>query len=58
MDWGYALALFAYMREEKTPEWINFLTLNVKSDFKQSERFIDENRDIILKSTTENSVKE
>jgi len=43
MDWGYALALFARVRAEKTPEWINFLTLNVREDFKQSERFIGEN---------------
>ena len=48
MDWGYALALYAYIRKEKTPDWINFLTLNVKSDFKQSEKFISENEDIIL----------
>lgn len=50
MDWGYALALFAYVRAEKTPDWINFLTLNVREDFKQSERFIRENEEIILKS--------
>lgn len=51
MDWGYALALFAFLRKEKTPEWTEFLTLNVKSDFKQSERFIYENEEIILKPT-------
>lgn len=49
MDWGYALALFAFIRKEKTPEWINFLTLNVKSDFEHSEKFISENEAIILK---------
>jgi hypothetical protein len=57
MDWGYALALFAYIREEKAPGWINFLTLNVKSDFRQSERFIRENEDIILKSPGKNQEK-
>lgn len=49
MDWGYALALFAYIRYEESPEWINHLTKNIKSDFLKSETFINENQDKIFK---------
>jgi hypothetical protein len=48
MEWGYALSLFAYIRDEKTPKWIEYLTLNVKEEFKQGERFIENNKDLIL----------
>lgn len=50
MEWGYALALLAYIRDEKTPNWIEYLTLNVKEDFKQGERFIENNKDLIFAS--------
>lgn len=49
MEWGYALAVFAYIREEKTPGWINFLATNGKSDFKKSEKFIYANPDKVFK---------
>jgi hypothetical protein len=43
-EWGYALALFAFIRnEEKKPAWINYLTPNIKSDFLKSEQFIHAN---------------
>ena len=47
MEWGYALSLLAYIRDERTPNWIEYLTLNVKGDFKQGERFIENNKDLI-----------
>jgi hypothetical protein len=53
MDWGYALALLAFIKDEKSPDWSKFLTLNVRSDFEQSERFIDKNRNLILKNVDE-----
>jgi len=48
MEWGYGLALFAAIRNEKKPEWISHLSKNVKSDFLISERFIEHNRDNIF----------
>ena len=48
MEWGYALAFFAYMRGEREPEWINHLSTNIKSDFKKSINYIDDNADIIF----------
>jgi len=48
MEWGYALALFAYIREEEEPAWIEFLTRNVKSDFRQSLKFIHANKEKIF----------
>lgn len=47
MDWGYALALFAYIRKEKQPAWTEYLCINVKADFYQGLDFIDRNKDII-----------
>ncbi|MCH5716432.1 hypothetical protein [Niabella hibiscisoli] len=35
-EWGYALALYAYFREEENPDWIKYLTPNIKSDFKKA----------------------
>jgi HSP20 family molecular chaperone IbpA len=49
MEWAYSLALFAYLKQEKAPNWINYLTPNIKSDFIKSERFISENKEIILR---------
>lgn len=51
MEWGYALSLFAYIRGEKIPEWINHLTLNIKGDFIQGQNFIESNPELILKTS-------
>lgn len=51
MEWGYALALFAHVREEKSPAWIEHLSVNVKGDFKQGEKFIERNIELILKNS-------
>lgn len=48
MEWGYALALFALVRNEPEPGWANFLCTNVKADFKQGQNFIANNRDKIM----------
>lgn len=47
-EWGYALALYAYIRKEKKPDWIKFLTPNIQSDFKKSEAYIYDNTDKVL----------
>ena len=43
MEWGYALALFAHIRGEENPDWVNFLSTNIKSDFEKSIEFIYHN---------------
>lgn len=48
-EWGYALALYAYIRQEHTPSWINHLTPNIKADFLKSEQYIYAHEGIILK---------
>jgi hypothetical protein len=48
-EWGYALALYAYFRGENNPAWINYLTPNIRSDFKKSAAFIHDNPDKIFK---------
>jgi hypothetical protein len=58
MEWGYSLALFAYIRGEKKPDWVTFLSTNIKSDFEKSIDFIHNNpvksiNDIIGKKGTE-----
>ncbi len=40
---GYALAKFAVEREEFKPSWAKHLTPNVRSDFKESLRWLKEN---------------
>jgi hypothetical protein len=48
-EWGYALALYGYFRQENNPAWINYLTPNIKSDFKKSITFISANTDKIFR---------
>jgi hypothetical protein len=48
MEWGYALSLFAYIRQEKQPDWIHHLCKNVKADFIQGQNFIAANESIIF----------
>lgn len=47
-EWGYALALYAYFRQEENPDWIKYLTPNIKSDFKKSMNFIYDNTDKVF----------
>jgi hypothetical protein len=51
IQWGYALALFTYVRGEKSPAWIDHLTPNVKKDFLQGQQFILANPNIVFSST-------
>lgn len=37
---AYALALFAYLRDEQKPEWKSFLSINVRSYFKSSIKYL------------------
>lgn len=48
-EWGYALALYAYYRQEAKSDWVNYLTPNLKSDFRKSMDFILSNPDGIFK---------
>lgn len=48
MEWGYALALFAYIREERKPTWAEHLCKNVKGDFMQAQKFIYANEELIF----------
>jgi len=45
---GYALALYAYFRKDSVSDWIKYLTLNIRSDFKKSMDFINANKDRIF----------
>ena len=47
-EWGYALALYAYFRHEENPVWLKYLTPNIKSDFKKSMLFINDNTDKVF----------
>jgi hypothetical protein len=49
MEWGYGLALFAYIRQELEPEWADYLCTNVKGDFFKGLQFIADHEDIIFK---------
>jgi hypothetical protein len=47
-EWGYALALYAFYRQEENPDWIKYLTPNIKSDFRKSTDFIYANTDKVF----------
>jgi hypothetical protein len=49
MEWGYGLALFAYIRQELESEWADYLCTNVKGDFFKGLQFIADHEDIIFK---------
>lgn len=49
MEWGYSLALFAQLRNEKEPSWLKHLCTNVRADFLQSQRFMEINRIDLLR---------
>jgi hypothetical protein len=51
MEWGYALALFAYIRGEQQPDWAEHLCKNVKADFIQGQNFICENEEKIFQDS-------
>jgi hypothetical protein len=39
-SWGYLLALYAYWREEKDPQWTKHLSPSIKKDFKVSLKWL------------------
>ena len=43
MEWGYALALHAYLRKDYEPDWVKYLCENVSVDFKNSMLFLQQN---------------
>jgi hypothetical protein len=47
-EWGYALALYAFFKQEESPDWIKFLTPNIRSDYKRSMDFILANTDKVF----------
>ena len=55
IQWGYALALFAHVRGENSPDWISHLTPNVRSDFFQAQQFIAGHSDIVLQNRMEDN---
>lgn len=55
MDWGYLLALYAYMRHEDQPEWLKYLNKQIQSDFNLSIDFILKNESLIFKHLEEDN---
>jgi len=47
-EWGYALALYSFFRKEENPGWLKYLTPNIRSDFKKSMLFINDNTDKVF----------
>jgi hypothetical protein len=45
---GYALALFALVRNETSPAWKSFLSTNIKSYFNSSAKYLRKTRDTTL----------
>lgn len=49
-EWGYALALLAFVREEDNPEWASYLNETVRHDFQKSLDYMIEHEDEIFTS--------
>jgi hypothetical protein len=47
-EWGYALALFAYIKNDIRPAWLKYLSKDVFAAFNKSIRFIQDNTSIVL----------
>lgn len=48
MDWGYLLALYAFMRHEDEPDWLQYLNKEIQNDFSLSIKFILDNENLIF----------
>lgn len=48
MEWGFALAFWAYTREDDKPDWIKHLSPDICSDFKKSMQYILENEQTLF----------
>lgn len=44
-QWSYALALFAYLRNEENENWSQFLSPNIKKDFDIALKYMMQNKD-------------
>ena len=53
-EWAYALALFAFIRHEDEPEWKQFLSATIKSDFEKCLSYMIKNEEEIFKFDDEN----
>ena len=49
--WGYALARFAFERDEVSPEWAPYLSTNIKSYFKSSMKWLERNGKHLMRMT-------
>jgi len=49
-EWGYALALFAYLKEDVKPAWLKYLTTNIRSDFKKAITYLQHRPPDLLRS--------
>jgi hypothetical protein len=47
-EWGYALALYAFFRQDDRPSWLKHLNKNIRSDFEKSMRYMLANTDKIF----------
>jgi Tetratricopeptide repeat len=50
-EWGYALALFAHLRQEKNPQWSKYLSKDVRLALEKSLKFIYNNPEAPHKNT-------
>lgn len=55
MDWGYLLALYAFLRYEDKPTWLKYLNKQLQNDFLLSINFILANKDLIFKHLKNNN---
>lgn len=47
-EWAYALALFAFIRHEDSPDWKQFLNITIRRDFEKSLNYMIDNENDIF----------
>ena len=45
MEWGYALAVYSWLKDDESPDWIVSLPRNIQSDYNKSLKFMEKNQD-------------
>lgn len=49
-EWAYSLAILAFLRDEKNPEWKNYLNSTIQDYFNKSLKYLVENKSDIFKT--------
>ncbi len=53
MEWGYALAVYTWLLDDKNPEWVKSLPKNIQSDYSKSLKYMEHNQELLFQTPVE-----